>query len=1209
MNSDFIKIESALKNLVGRGQINELSEDNFPLFLLADLDPDVVAFAAVNGRPEEEYGKALERFKSLYADKGDAWAERDLTLVVCTHEGHKELSAYWNQVELDKYFCRKFVIDASDDVNNQLKRLPFVPLNPQRVVGLVRPRSAQTLLRRKHGLETWLADALAVAGGQSPKTIVRKSLATKDVPAFANEDMESFVGSPMVQQAGVRIKDLHIENFRAYCDQKFDFEADVIVLYGPNGLGKTSLFDAIDFLCTGGVTRFDERHPLDPKRLKPLNRLGTAGRQSRVTATLSLNGKEFQVSRDLSDATDAIVDGSTIDRRKTLIRLANLPKNVKLDLRVDNLIRLFRATHLFGQDSASLTSQIHNDSTIPQETVARMLAFQDYVEAISKSQKVSDEFSSMTEVEESRLLTTSDAVKVKQSEADNLSTAALSLETPEMISIKADDLAKEISAILTGELERLDEITPSIVQGWRGLLEGELNNLREQIAIAKDAEVRFPQLQELRALADNLTEQRDSEKRTEEKARTLLGDRQQKLYEVEGKRKELAEQQRGLTNQIEAISWLVTNTVEYRRLSLEVEDVNTQLYPARAESAQLIASCEKITAEVSLLENSTRQIQQQMRLNEKELSALNDLLSIINQWRQGQKRSDELIAAITTTTEKSREIENQVNKVSGQLQQASASTARALNALNTAQRSQTELQTLLDNLQQYVIDEVCPLCGHQHKDKTALLAEIDRQQGSHSETVTNALRQVEATKADEQALDQRLGHLQQSNVLLAADLNSLIDERASISARLEQYADQAIALGIIELTPDRCEQMAKARATVLEQNLMDNRQQFAAQSQLLKDKQNALADETLRSNQVAQVVIELEARHRAASNLVNQLKKKAANFRVDFEAAEGSSAELDRLNKQLRRTKLDSDAIREPSQKMDTEVKRLKSEIEQRVKQIRDSDSRLTAVRKSIAKVEQTLARLNLSLDAKAEEVGLFRMRLEERELALDNLRRRVIDFEIAMDASQTQAALAKMQDELTALRKVEADSSKRIDSLIKWRQYFDDIHDSLIKVQQTLLAEYVDKYGPLASKIQQRLRPVYGFGELKLQAEEEGSIAVTVERDGAQYLPSDYFSESQLQIVMLSLFLSAVLTQTWSSFGLILLDDPVTHFDDLNAYALLDVIRGLVAADSRHQFVVSTCEERLYRLMRQRFSKIKTDVAFYEFQSIGENGPVVLHR
>jgi hypothetical protein len=36
-------------------------------------------------------------------------------------------------------------------------------------------------------------------------------------------------------------------------------------------------------------------------------------------------------------------------------------------------------------------------------------------------------------------------------------------------------------------------------------------------------------------------------------------------------------------------------------------------------------------------------------------------------------------------------------------------------------------------------------------------------------------------------------------------------------------------------------------------------------------------------------------------------------------------------------------------------------------------------------------------------------------------------------------------------------------------------------------------------------------------------------------------------------LFLTACSGQNWSSFAPVFLDDPVTHFDDLNTYALLD--------------------------------------------------------
>jgi hypothetical protein len=82
MNNDSIKVKSVLKDLVAPKdlQLRDLPETNLPLFLLAELGPDLVAFAAINGKSEEDYGRALDIFKDLYADSGDAWADRDLTL-------------------------------------------------------------------------------------------------------------------------------------------------------------------------------------------------------------------------------------------------------------------------------------------------------------------------------------------------------------------------------------------------------------------------------------------------------------------------------------------------------------------------------------------------------------------------------------------------------------------------------------------------------------------------------------------------------------------------------------------------------------------------------------------------------------------------------------------------------------------------------------------------------------------------------------------------------------------------------------------------------------------------------------------------------------------------------------------------------------------------------------------------------------------------
>ena len=72
-------------------------------------------------------------------------------------------------------------------------------------------------------------------------------------------------------------------------------------------------------------------------------------------------------------------------------------------------------------------------------------------------------------------------------------------------------------------------------------------------------------------------------------------------------------------------------------------------------------------------------------------------------------------------------------------------------------------------------------------------------------------------------------------------------------------------------------------------------------------------------------------------------------------------------------------------------------------------------------------------------------------------------------------------------------------------------------------------------------------------------------------------------------------------------LDDPVTHFDDLNTYAFLDLILGLIESDENHrQFVISTCDEKLLLLARQKFHHLGTGAKFYAFSAIDNDGPVV---
>ena len=57
----------------------------------------------------------------------------------------------------------------------------------------------------------------------------------------------------------MKIKKIRIQNFKVFQDATIDFEgSDLIVFDGPNGFGKTSIYDSIELLLTGKIRRFDD---------------------------------------------------------------------------------------------------------------------------------------------------------------------------------------------------------------------------------------------------------------------------------------------------------------------------------------------------------------------------------------------------------------------------------------------------------------------------------------------------------------------------------------------------------------------------------------------------------------------------------------------------------------------------------------------------------------------------------------------------------------------------------------------------------------------------------------------------------------------------------------------------------------------------------------------------------------------------------------
>ncbi len=84
------------------------------------------------------------------------------------------------------------------------------------------------------------------------------------------------------------------------------------------------------------------------------------------------------------------------------------------------------------------------------------------------------------------------------------------------------------------------------------------------------------------------------------------------------------------------------------------------------------------------------------------------------------------------------------------------------------------------------------------------------------------------------------------------------------------------------------------------------------------------------------------------------------------------------------------------------------------------------------------------------------------------------------------------------------------------------------------------------------------------------------------EYRPEWYFSTAQLNTVAFSSFLSRALAADNLRLGTIFIDDPIGHFDDMNILGFTDLIRSIFER-SDCQIIMSTHDEKIFRILERK--------------------------
>ncbi len=1206
------QLESALTELLSQRQhqFSPLLPEMRPIFLILTTQPYLVAFASVESNIREEYENALRRFKELYKKKSSEWGKFDLNLVLCVDEPEDRIDGIINEIETDPYFCRKFVITIGKEISTELARLPFVPLDfssGKGTAGFRRPPTCQTFLAQNN-VDTKLARALVVPG-RAAQTIVKECLDEENgSPIWPKKRTLYFPSIGRQTQKQVRVKSLEIQGFRAYRrQQSFDLDADMVVLFGQNGLGKTSFFDAIDFATTGSLGRFDERGTKRSSKLQELlKHLDSSASESHVKLSLRQEDNEFDISRETDDRTSAKVSGQTRNRTEVLLSVAGLEDEPQ-DMRIENFVRLFRSSHLFGQEFQSLTSNVIDDSTLPEDTVSRMLAFQDYVEAIRKIEKVVGVLGGIINENTLKSRSIEDLIHSKQADLGSLGPKVLAEKGVMEETLKLDELSQKAQKTLNVTDILSIENAELVCKSWKALLTSQLASASQGLETLSNLESRLPSLDADKDQLETLQKDISDKKNQARILSTALDTKRKELSNAEVNLNKLSSEVRTLEKAKENFDWLLQTLPdfsEYRRQRSTtneiVETLSSQRRETQSQYDEILGKEKQIGVQIQAWSEKIRSTEDMIRKLEefgKEISGATDLAALEKSYPskilQARKEKEEMESEL-------RHKERDLNSNRLLLEQARRRVVEL-------QRGQTELQSLLDAVEKHITTGVCPVCGTQHDSTIDLLEKIKRQKGYESPKLAGALQELmdlENKKLDlRNRIDAMITQLDHITTDLSAQEESLAEIQQQISSLRQRAAELGVPLvgtsdvGVVaSKKAESANELLKMRAALSQQREQEEelRRRLLEVSESLRKR-----DAEIQRNRDQLVSIDSTLKE-----LVEEANIRGLSFETDLAKATASGhqqvVDLAMIKSKIEEQQLEMQALR-------LAVNAPLAQVDSHVREISVLEEKAQSAANAIRQVETMLRSLGLEPTAKKSTVKRLEGQLSERISVLTNLSvelDNVLNILATIDSRRVAKSLKRDIDEA----EVQLTKTRMATELAhKWLLYFQKMSEELGTIRRNALSEYTNQYGPIASLIQKRLRPFYGFGNISL-VPSSGTIDVRIERKGNRGLrPNEYLSQSQLQIVMLGLFFSAAFTQNWSSFAPVLLDDPVTHFDDLNCYSFVDLLCGIMSTPGRGpQFIVSTCENRLIRLMQEKFSKIDAKVIYYRFDSYGDDGPKI---
>lgn len=980
----------------------------------------------------------------------------------------------------------------------------------------------------------------------------------------------------------MKIEKLRIENFRIFKGvHVFDFaEKDLIIISGPNGNGKSTIFDAVQWCLSGKIPRYEgsnERQKFNYVMNESVYNAPETGKMSVEVWFKMEDGQKHVIHRSQRKSMESgglgtskiMVDEvsfNTVKRGEEAIRelLTNTELEVGIQEKGMNLSTFVSATQLLSQDA--LQDFIRDDKPGKRyELIDKILGVRKYGEDFEGFIKFAKEISQnrrdqiakelikpKKELEKNKIQLSEKENHLKligeNSESELIVETSLLLDKLKIAGIgKVEEIIPlgQINQSIANSLIEFREITVRQRESF-DVVKTKLLSSRDTISYTKDnyTAEKLEVVQQLRSLI--LKQERRA------KGINIVQDRKNVLDGVRIRRRKYMQAKSDL-----AIIETKVNTKESERERIYGNSAIQEMKSNFSEPNLLIQKYNHHLIEKENLD---------LCLEYNGLSMTNELLEkqILNEVDANLGRQKNL----SVITKNNLVISEKISVIEKAIGDRKESIASQL------------IRQVQEHLKHSDEQQDCPVCGTNFGIPDRLRAQVTEQIEKVNLELTTLDRQkldlfAERTKLDEQIRVMK-SEIKKGENVIRQNRSQLENTRVKMELLRAKLPEMFVNLKVDELLVKR-----------------KDSEQFLFQFKLAFELAKALVkiDGEIRELNVEVITKREEVeQHKSESKRWGNLLSFEESYFVK---------KLQVISNYLFK-------VEEESAVLTQEVIRLKH--------------REAILEKKWNQRAQLIKEINEDLPGFEKEVSAFDFWVKKTNDQIALLHD--LEMRVGTQLSRIQTYLSKSQivelrnriDMLTKGIEINEEELKRLDAFVGIE--LEALKEKHISVRSGLIGDYLLRHSDYIDQLFMQISPHAVYRHVQLVPKDKNLYIVmsknsAKERDlrklGEEQLKQEFnasltFSSGQSNVLAVCIFLALNRSQKWSKLKLLGIDDPFQNLDEINVYSFIDVLSQVVSKQNK-QVMISTHNDVFVHLMKMKMNIDPSRIGTIVFQAYSDRG------